>query len=345
MYKTSGDHKWSSWDIILFFSWHVWWYQDISYMLLLPHFLGNGKRWVTQNLFTRMKGIILCVCHWRSINCFFQWKAGVLWALSQSFASMVFSVNHWSVVIVVHCLLRCHQCHHQAYVRSSNGKRSFWFVVKLQMELCGWLWTKFFLNHFRFSFSPEELGSSVPPQPSSLILSPPNTPTMKTHQTQLQQTQPRQAASSQSKSKHSKQKSHSGQQTTEKSSKPSKAPLDPDRPKRPMNAFMLFAKQHRLKLIRMHPGKDNRFVFFSQMCESFSSDRTFLKHHTVMLLWLILCFRLLYFRYVSVILGEAWRQLPADQKEVFITEAKALSHERKRLHPECWKRKRSQSTS
>jgi hypothetical protein len=53
------------------------------------------------------------------------------------------------------------------------------------------------------------------------------------------------------------------QQTGEKTSKPIKAPLDPDRPKRPMNAFMLFAKQHRLNLIRMHPGKDNRYVHFS----------------------------------------------------------------------------------
>ncbi|KAK3909200.1 HMG box-containing protein 1 [Frankliniella fusca] len=164
----------------------------------------------------------------------------------------------------------------------------------------------------RFSFSPEELGSSLP-APSSLILSPPNTPTMKTqhpHQpSQLKSQQPIQPSSSQSSksAKASKQKGISTQQTADKpSSKATKVPLDPDRPKRPMNAFMLFAKQHRLKLIRMHPGKDNRFV--------------------------------------SVILGEAWRQLPADEKEVFISEAKALSHERKRLHPECWKRKRTQAT-
>lgn len=47
-------------------------------------------------------------------------------------------------------------------------------------------------------------------------------------------------------------------------------------------------------------------------------------------------------RFVSVILGEAWRQLPADQKEVFIAEAKALSSERKRLNPDCWKRRKTQ---
>lgn len=155
----------------------------------------------------------------------------------------------------------------------------------------------------RFSFSPDELGSSQPPSSSSMLLSPPNTPTMKSQQ---QSQRPQSSSTQASKGSKSKQKPSSGQ-TTDKASKPSKAPLDPDRPKRPMNAFMLFAKQHRLKLIRMHPGKDNRFV--------------------------------------SVILGEAWRQLPADQKEVFIAEARALSHERKRLHPECWKRKRTQSSN
>ncbi|XP_026280959.1 HMG box-containing protein 1 [Frankliniella occidentalis] len=159
----------------------------------------------------------------------------------------------------------------------------------------------------RFSFSPEELGTSLP-TPSSLVLSPPNTPTMKTqHPHQLSQQQPNQHISSQSSKGNKTSKQKGSQQTSDKTTaKAAKVPLDPDRPKRPMNAFMLFAKQHRLKLIRMHPGKDNRFV--------------------------------------SVILGEAWRQLPADEKEVFISEAKALSHERKRLHPECWKRKRTQTT-
>jgi len=40
---------------------------------------------------------------------------------------------------------------------------------------------------------------------------------------------------------------------------PVKKVLDPNRPKRPMNAFMLFAKKHRLELIQKHPGKDNRY--------------------------------------------------------------------------------------
>lgn len=171
---------------------------------------------------------------------------------------------------------------------------------------------------------------------------------MKSQHTQLQQSQPqtqqhpRQAPSKQSKS--SKQKNP--QQTSEKSTK-TKAPLDPNRPKRPMNAFMLFAKQHRLKLIRMHPGKDNRCVYFgSPFGKSFFSLHWRFKQSPFYLMyvpWLMLTFS--NYRFVSVILGETWRSLPADQKEVFITEAKALSHERKRLHPECWKRKRSLSTS
>lgn len=113
----------------------------------------------------------------------------------------------------------------------------------------------------RFSFSPEELSSSLPANSSSMILSPPNTPTLKS-QLSHQQSHQNQPTSSQSlkKSKPGKQKPNNTHQNSNKPAKTSKVPLDPDRPKRPMNAFMLFAKEHRLKLIRMHPGKDNRFV-------------------------------------------------------------------------------------
>ncbi|KDR16774.1 HMG box-containing protein 1-like isoform X2 [Zootermopsis nevadensis] len=86
---------------------------------------------------------------------------------------------------------------------------------------------------------------------------------------------------------------------------PTKKVRDTDRPKRPMNAFMLFAKRYRPELIPLHPGKDNRAI--------------------------------------SVILGEAWRNLPPADKEVYVTEARAMAQERKRLHPDCWKRKRSHS--
>ncbi|KAJ9590691.1 hypothetical protein L9F63_016207 [Diploptera punctata] len=88
---------------------------------------------------------------------------------------------------------------------------------------------------------------------------------------------------------------------------PNKKLKDSERAKRPMNAFMLFAKRYRLELIQLHPGKDNRAI--------------------------------------SVILGEAWRNLAPAQKEGYIREAKAMAQERKRLHPDCWKRKRSHSAS
>lgn len=52
-----------------------------------------------------------------------------------------------------------------------------------------------------------------------------------------------------------------------------------------------------------------------------------------------------YFRAISVILGEAWRSLPQEEREVFIQGAKEISEEQKLLYPDCWKRKRSHSTS
>uniref|UniRef100_A0A1B6JE19 HMG box-containing protein 1 n=1 Tax=Homalodisca liturata TaxID=320908 RepID=A0A1B6JE19_9HEMI len=80
-----------------------------------------------------------------------------------------------------------------------------------------------------------------------------------------------------------------------------------DKPKRPMNAFMLFAKRYRLELIQTNPGKDNRAI--------------------------------------SVILGEAWRMLPQEERDKYIQGARDLSEEQKLLYPDCWKRKRSHSTS
>ncbi|XP_039284732.1 HMG box-containing protein 1 isoform X2 [Nilaparvata lugens] len=80
-----------------------------------------------------------------------------------------------------------------------------------------------------------------------------------------------------------------------------------EKPKRPMNAFMLFAKRFRLELIQSHPGKDNRAI--------------------------------------SVILGEVWRTLPQEEREIYIRGARDLSEEQKLLHPDCWKRKRSHSAS
>ena len=69
-----------------------------------------------------------------------------------------------------------------------------------------------------------------------------------------------------------------------------KKAADPDRAKRPMNGFMLFAKKYRLELIQQHPGKDNRAI--------------------------------------SVLLGEAWKGLPMEDREQYSHKAKVSIRER-----------------
>lgn len=77
--------------------------------------------------------------------------------------------------------------------------------------------------------------------------------------------------------------------------------------KRPMNAFMLFAKKYRVQYTQMFPGKDNRAI--------------------------------------SVLLGERWKKLRSEERRVFTAQAKALADEQKRINPDCWKRKRTNSGS
>lgn len=79
----------------------------------------------------------------------------------------------------------------------------------------------------------------------------------------------------------------------------------PTKCKRPMNAFMLFAKRFRVEYTQMYPGKDNRAI--------------------------------------SVLLGEQWKKLRSEEKRTFTVQAKALADEQKRLNPDCWKRKRTNS--
>ncbi|XP_037552150.1 HMG box-containing protein 1-like [Nematolebias whitei] len=81
----------------------------------------------------------------------------------------------------------------------------------------------------------------------------------------------------------------------------------PSRCKRPMNAFMLFAKKFRVEYTQMYPGKDNRAI--------------------------------------SVLLGEQWKKMRSEERLVFTLQAKALADEQKRLNPDCWKRKRTNSGS
>ncbi|XP_075455829.1 HMG box-containing protein 1 [Ascaphus truei] len=81
----------------------------------------------------------------------------------------------------------------------------------------------------------------------------------------------------------------------------------PNKCKRPMNAFMLFAKKYRVEYTQMYPGKDNRAI--------------------------------------SVILGDRWKKMKNEERRMYTVEAKALAEEQKRLNPDCWKRKRTNSGS
>ncbi|XP_065599675.1 HMG box-containing protein 1 isoform X1 [Cyrtonyx montezumae] len=81
----------------------------------------------------------------------------------------------------------------------------------------------------------------------------------------------------------------------------------PNKCKRPMNAFMLFAKKYRVEYTQMYPGKDNRAI--------------------------------------SVILGDRWKKMKNEERRMYTLEAKALAEEQKRLNPDCWKRKRTNSGS
>lgn len=54
-----------------------------------------------------------------------------------------------------------------------------------------------------------------------------------------------------------------------------------------------------------------------------------------------------YFDYsaISVLLGEAWKSLPIEEREAYSTKAKVLADEQKKIHPDCWKRKKTVANS
>jgi hypothetical protein len=90
-------------------------------------------------------------------------------------------------------------------------------------------------------------------------------------------------------------------------SKKRSAKRSQDRVKRPMNAFMLFAKKFRPEITQDNPGKDNRTI--------------------------------------SVLLGDKWKEMSWEEREAFVTEARYLSEQHKRLNPDCWKRRKLQDTN
>ncbi|KAG8142638.1 hypothetical protein E2320_005858 [Naja naja] len=48
---------------------------------------------------------------------------------------------------------------------------------------------------------------------------------------------------------------------------------------------------------------------------------------------------------ISVILGDRWKKMKNEERRMYTLEAKALAEEQKRLNPDCWKRKRTNSGS
>lgn len=89
---------------------------------------------------------------------------------------------------------------------------------------------------------------------------------------------------------------------------------------------MLFAQKYRLQLIQQYPGRDNRYEHTDQ-----SFFRNFIST--------------LFNRAISVMLGDAWKRLNPAEKEMYTAEAHLRAEEYRRLFPDCWKRKRSKSTS
>jgi hypothetical protein len=50
---------------------------------------------------------------------------------------------------------------------------------------------------------------------------------------------------------------------------------------------------------------------------------------------------ILNFRAISVLLGEAWKSLSLEEREQYSQRAKLMADEQKKLFPDCWKRKRT----
>ena len=44
---------------------------------------------------------------------------------------------------------------------------------------------------------------------------------------------------------------------------------------------------------------------------------------------------------ISVLLGEAWKSLPIEERESYSNKAKVLADEQKKIYPDCWKRKKT----
>ena len=50
-----------------------------------------------------------------------------------------------------------------------------------------------------------------------------------------------------------------------------------------------------------------------------------------------------YSRAISKVLGEQWRELSIAERQEYATKAKVMADERRKINPDCWKRKRKKS--
>ena len=50
-----------------------------------------------------------------------------------------------------------------------------------------------------------------------------------------------------------------------------------------------------------------------------------------------------HFRAISKVLGEQWRELSNVERQEYATKAKVMADERRKINPDCWKRKRKKS--
>ena len=46
-----------------------------------------------------------------------------------------------------------------------------------------------------------------------------------------------------------------------------------------------------------------------------------------------------------MLLGEAWKSLPLEERESYSTKAKVMADEQKKIYPDCWKRKKTVASS
>ncbi|XP_033744593.1 HMG box-containing protein 1-like [Pecten maximus] len=94
----------------------------------------------------------------------------------------------------------------------------------------------------------------------------------------------------------------SPKQTTGQTTKKRSVKAESLKAKRPMNGFMLFAKEHRLEYTHKYPGKDNRSI--------------------------------------SILLGDRWKEMSTADRNAYSEKAKVLADKQKKMHPDCWKRKK-----